>query len=166
MKTQADKTQEYQNLINPKFFNESSNGGTAQLVDNRAVTTYQRKLQEAMHQTTANKANPIQRKNSQGSFRFLQIASEMGEKHGVNTSGLVATHNSSFPAKLNAEATIQGNKIDFAPGMDTDYNMRHEVAHAIDNSINGTPKGDKIVNGQKVDTTREKVVDRIAKQPI
>ena len=108
----------------------------------------------------------VQRKASAGSTRFRQIAATMGAKYNVDTSGLHATHHSSFPGKLNAEATIQGNKIHFAPGMDTDYNIKHEVAHAIDNTLNGTPKGDQVVNGKNVDTSREKVVDSMAREPL
>ena len=118
-----------------------------------------------MRAYVAGSTSPIQRK-PKGSTRFQQIASAMGEQYGVDTSGLKATHHSSFPKKLNAEATIQGNNIHFAPGRDTNYNIRHEVAHAIDNTLNGTPKGDKVVNGQTVDTTRERVVDRMAQKPV
>ncbi|MCB0374561.1 MAG: hypothetical protein KDD04_01430, partial [Sinomicrobium sp.] len=166
MKTQTDKVQDQQNAATLKIQQEPGTGGTAIIVDNRPSTLYQRKLRETMNAYAAGKTNPVQRKAPKGSSRFRQIAMAMGENHGVDTSGLVATHNSSFPAKLNAEATIQGNKIHFAPGMDTDYNIRHEVGHAIDNSLNGIPKGDRVVNGQKIDTTREKVVDSMAKAPI
>ncbi len=105
------------------------------------------------------KAAPVQRMTAKGSSRFRQIAAAMGAAYGVDTSGLKATHHSPFPARLHAEATIQGRNIHFAPGKDTDHNIRHEVAHAIDNTINGTPKGDQVVNGQMVDTTREQVVN-------
>ncbi|HAS47016.1 MAG TPA: hypothetical protein DCS93_41415 [Microscillaceae bacterium] len=114
-------------------------------------------------------AIPIQRQKEkndksqpQGSAKFKEIATAMGEQHGVDTSALKATHNSSFPATVNAAATIQGNKIDFAPGQDSEHTMKHEVAHYIDNAKNGVPSGDKLVNGQRVDTTREKVVDKMA----
>ena len=139
---------------------------------NTLMETYHQRMKEN-HGLYANKTEtitePIQRKNSkltektpEGSARFQEIATTMGEQHGVDTSSLKATHNSSFPDTVNAEATIQGNKIDFAPGKDTEHTMKHEVAHFIDNTKHGTPKGDKIVNGQKVDTTREQVVDRMA----
>lgn len=182
MQTQLDNTREQQNATAPRILKESSTGGTATITDNRPTTVYQRKLQETMSNSpriqayaplretmrayATSKALPVQRKAPKGSSRFQQIATAMGEQHGVDTSGLVATHNSSFPAQLNAEATIQGNKIHFAPGKDTDYTIRHEVAHAIDNTLHGTPGGDQVVNGQKVDTTREKVVDRMAKVPV
>ncbi|WP_340200016.1 hypothetical protein [Ascidiimonas sp. W6] len=162
MKTQTDKTQESQSSIPPTVTSEPSKGGTAQLVDNRSSTVYQRKLQQTMNDQCVDNTLPIQRKSSKGSSRFQQIAANMGEKYGVNTSKLVATHNSSFPAKLEAAATIQGNNIHFAPGMDTDHTIRHEVAHSIDNTLNGTPKGNQTVNGRRIDTTREKTVDRMA----
>ncbi|HAS41238.1 MAG TPA: hypothetical protein DCS93_12205 [Microscillaceae bacterium] len=115
------------------------------------------------------KQRPVQRSTAgrpQGSAKFQEIATTMGQQHGVDTTQLKATHNSPFPDTVNAEATIQGNKIDFAPGKDTEANIKHEVAHAIDNAKNGTPKGDKTVNGQNVDTTREQVVDNMAAQPL
>ncbi|OJJ19070.1 hypothetical protein BKI52_19825 [marine bacterium AO1-C] len=107
------------------------------------------------------KHSPIQRKSKAG-----QIAQQMGEQHGVDTSGLEFRHNSAFPASVGAEATIQGNKIDFAPGKDSVQNIKHEVGHAIDNAKNGTPKGDKVVNGQMVDTTREAAADKMMNAPL
>ena len=166
MKAHTSNTQDEQKATVPKVTRESSAEGTATIADNRPSTIYQRKLRETMNNHTAGHTLPIQRNTPKGSSRFRQIATAMGAKHGVDTSGLVATHNSSFPGKLNAEATIQGNKIHFAPGMDNDHNIKHEVAHAIDNTLKGTPKGDKVVNGQKVDTTRERVADRMAGEPI
>ena len=163
MKSSIDKFPGKRSKIYPSIQKETSTGGTATFVDNRSSTVYQRQLQKAMDAHVAAKALPLQRKAATGSSRFQQVAADMGRKYGVDTSGLKATHQSPFPAKLNAEATIQGNNIHFAPGKDTDYNIRHEVAHAIDNRLNGTPKGDQLVNGQKIDTTREKVVDRMVK---
>ena len=121
-------------------------------------------LQAAMQAHVEAKAAPVQRMAAKGSLRFRQIAAEMGATYGVDTSGLRATHHSPFPARLNAAATIQGRNIHFAPGKDTDHNIQHEVAHAIDNTLNGTPKGDRVVNGQMVDTTREKVVESMINQ--
>ncbi|GAA4276755.1 hypothetical protein [Aquimarina mytili] len=158
MKAQADTIQESQKEIVQRVRQETGSGGEATIVDNRPTRVIQQKLKSAMSEPK----KPIQLKPS-GATKFQKIAFQMGNQYGVDTSALKATHNSSFPAKLNAEATIQGNNIHFAPGMDTDYNMRHEVAHAIDNTIHGTPKGNRVVNGKKVDTTREKVVDRMAK---
>ena len=155
MKTAYDKNMEQGSSNIPAIQKEFSTGGKARIEDNRPSTVLQRKLQGTMNAHVADRTLPIQRRAPKGSSQFQEIATAMGKTHGVDTSGLVATHNSSFPAQLNAEATIQGNKIHFAPGMDSDYNIRHEVAHAIDNTLNGTPKGDKIVNGQMVDTTRE-----------
>ncbi len=121
-------------------------------------------LQAAMQAHAKAKAAPVQRMAAKGSSRFRQIAAEMGAAYGVDTSGLSATHHSTFPARLHAEATIQGRNIHFAPGKDTDHNIRHEVAHAIDNTLNGTPKGDQRVNGHKIDTTRERVVHGMINQ--
>ena len=165
MKVQHDKIQDQTRTTTHPVQHPPGTGGRATIVDNRPSTVYQRKLQESMRAYVAGSTSPIQRK-PKGSTRFQQIASAMGEQYGVDTSGLKATHHSSFPKELHAEATIQGNNIHFAPGRDTNYNIRHEVAHAIDNTLNGTPKGDKVVNGQSVDTTRERVVDRMAQKPV
>ncbi len=119
-------------------------------------------LIQAKQKPVKSRHKPVQRKLSKSE----QIAHTMGQQYGVDTSSLQITHNSSFPGKVNAEATIQGSKIDFAPGKDTEHNIKHEVGHFIDNAKNGTPKGDKVVNGQTVDTTREKVADKIADTPL
>ena len=142
------------------------------VVSNPALEAYEGKMaadyrfsvseKEIMSESLQRHTSEPARKTPQGAIQFQQIATIMGEQHGVDTSNLKATHNSSFPETVNAEATIQGNKIDFAPGKDSEYNMKHEVAHFIDNAKNGTPSGDKVVNGQKVDTTRENVADHIA----
>ncbi|HAS44255.1 MAG TPA: hypothetical protein DCS93_27500 [Microscillaceae bacterium] len=111
----------------------------------------------------------VQRKHKlpKGSSRFTEIATAMGEQHGVDTSPLEATHNSSFPDKLSAEATIQGSKIDFAPGKDTEHNMKHEIGHYIVNTKRGTPPvADSKVNGQAVNTTDEKAADKLADTPL
>jgi hypothetical protein len=141
-------------------------GLSEKLMNNNPRNEATTQLRQKINASSVGQLSLIQRKVPKGSSRFQQIATTMGEQHGVDTSGLVATHNSSFPGKLNAEATIQGSSIHFRPGKDTDHNIRHEVAHAIDNTLNGAPKGDQVVNGQKVDTTREKVVDRMAKGSI
>ncbi len=137
----------------------------------RPVQAKQKPIQAKQRPVQA-KQKPVQRnsagqtKQPQGSAKFKEIATTMGQQHGVDTSSLKANHNSPFPDTVNAEATIQGSKIDFAPGKDTESNIKHEVAHAIDNAKNGTPKGDQVVNGQSVDTTREQVVDQMAAQPL
>ena len=131
---------------------------TSEGINNSPRTQKDASLLASMQSHAKAKAAPVQRMAAKGSSRFRQIAAEMGAAYGVDTSGLKATHHSTFPARLHAEATIQGRNIHFAPGKDTDHNIRHEVAHAIDNALNGTPKGDRVVNGQMVDTTREQVV--------
>ncbi|MEM0938981.1 MAG: hypothetical protein AAGI25_04225 [Bacteroidota bacterium] len=179
MKTKTDKTQDYQYATIQRVQQEPNTGGTATIIDNRPTTIYQRKLRQKMNAFMSTKVFSFQQKagsgpnqkvqksshsgGTRGSSRFRRIAMNMGEKYGVDTSPLTATNNSSFPVQLNAEATIQGNNIHFAPGMDTDYNMRHEVGHFIDNKLNGTPKREKIVNGHWVNNSREGIVDKIAK---
>lgn len=109
------------------------------------------------------KQKPVQRKMS----KSASIAQTMGTQYGVDTSGLQINHNSGFPGKVGAEATIQGNKIDFAPGKDTEKNIKHEVGHYIINTQRGTPpKADKTVNGQAINTSDEKAADKIADTPL
>lgn len=112
------------------------------------------------------KQSPVQRSSTPVS-KTQEIAHTMGQQYGVDTSGLNIKENSSFPSKVNAEATIQGNKIDFAPGKNTESNVKHEVGHYIINTQRGTPpKADKTVNGQAVNTTDEAAADRIAAAPL
>ena len=111
------------------------------------------------------KQQPIQR-TTNGPSRSSEIAKAMGTQYGVDTSPLQFNHNSSFPDKVNAEATIQGNKIDFAPGKDSDHTIKHEIGHYIDNTLNGTPTGNATVQGQRIDTTREQAADKIADTPL
>lgn len=133
------------------------------IVSSSGTDTYgQQNTPPAPVQRQGSKVNKSSNNTPQGSSKFQEIATTMGQQHGVDTSPLKAKHNSPFPETLNAEATIQANKIDFAPGKDSEHNMRHEVAHYIDNTKYGTPQGDKIVNGYKVDTTRENRVDNMA----
>ncbi|WP_299897951.1 hypothetical protein [uncultured Aquimarina sp.] len=159
MKVPLENTQEQQKKIVQNIQQEPSSSGESTIVDNRPAIAVQRKLKSVIS-SSEKITTPIQRKPT-GSSRFQKIASQMSRQYGVDTSSLKATHNSSFPATLNAEATIQGKNIHFAPGKDTTENIKHEVAHAIDNTLHGTPKGDTTVNGYKVDTTREKTVDRM-----
>ena len=102
---------------------------------------------------------PIQRQPT-------DLKAQMGAQHGVDLSGVKEIPNSSFPESVNALATIQGNRIDYAPSQFTTANRKHELGHAIDNAKNGTPKGDTIVNGQNVDTTRERAAQKIADTPL
>lgn len=130
-----------------------------QAADLSEHTVQMQVLQNAANQSTnVNKDSILQRKAT----RAERIASAMGTKHGVDTSSLKFNHNSSFPASVNASATIQGNSIHLAPGADNPKTIKHEVGHYIDNVKHGTPKGDTKVNGYVVDTTREKAADRMA----
>ena len=102
---------------------------------------------------------PIQRQPT-------DLKAQMGAQHGVDLSGVKEISNSSFPTSVGALATIQGNRIDYAPGQFTTANRKHELGHAIDNAKNGTPRGDTLVNGQNVDTTRETAAQKIADTPL
>ncbi|CAM3183363.1 hypothetical protein [Janthinobacterium lividum] len=110
---------------------------------------------------------PAASMGAQGSSAFRAIAAAMGEQHGVDTSTLRATHNSPFPATVEADATLQGNKIHFAPGKDSEPNIKHEVGHHIINVLRGTPpRTDGRVNGQAVNTSDEAGADRLMRQPL
>lgn len=121
-------------------------------------------------QTKQGKQGPIQAKQrpvERASSKSQAIAQAMGQQYGVDTSGLQFNHNSAFPSSVNAEATIQGSKIDFAPGKDTEHNIKHEIGHYIVNTQRGTPPvADAVVNGQKVNTTDETKADAIADTPL
>lgn len=105
---------------------------------------------------------PVQKQQVQAK----DLKTQMGNVYGVDLSGFKEHQNSSFPGSVNAYATIQGNEIHYAPGQFTPENRKHELGHAIDNTLNGTPQGDKMVNGQRVDTSREKAADKIAETPL
>ncbi len=130
---------------------------------------------QAKHKPIQAKHKPVQRnkkKSTQlnslsGQEKSTEIAKSLGEKHNVDTSNLQFNHNSAFPKSVNAEATIQGNKIDFAPGKDTTDNIKHEVGHHIVNTKRGTPpKADSVVNGQAVNTTDEVAADKIMNESL
>ncbi len=136
METQTDKTQESQNLITPKVSNETSSGGTAQLVDNRASTIDQRKLQGAMNASEENSPNPIQRKETlERSRRANKTGLPDNLKSGIeNLSGYsmddVKVHyNSSKPAQLQAHAYAQGTDIHLASGQEK--HLPHEAWHVV-----------------------------------
>lgn len=107
------------------------------------------------------KQQPVQRQKNNHDLK-----SQMGNQYGVDLSGFKEHKDSAFPGSVGALATIQGKDIHYAPGQFTENNRKHELGHAIDNTLNGTPKGDKVVNGQSIDTTREKVADKIAETPL
>ena len=115
------------------------------------------------------KQTPIQR-NTQKSVVQRNggddLKERMSSQYKVDLSGYKEHPNSSFPASVGAEATIQGNNIHYGPGKFTEQNRKHELGHAIDNTLNGTPKGDKVINGQSIDTTREAAADKIMNTPL
>ena len=117
------------------------------------------------------KQRPVQRNHSKGTVQRNGTQGDglkegMGNQYGVDLSGYKEHKDSSFPGSVGAAATIQGKDIHYAPGQFTLQNRKHEFGHAIDNAKNGTPKGDKVVNGQSVDTTREAVADKIMNTPL
>lgn len=132
------------------------------IVPNPALEEYESKMANT-HEEGNTKGTPVQR---QAKSQSNDLKSVMGAQYGVDLSGYKEHQNSSFPASVGAAATIQGKNIHYTPGQYTEKNRKHELGHAIDNTMNGTPKGDKVVNGQMIDTTREKAVDKIADTPL
>ncbi|HAS42010.1 MAG TPA: hypothetical protein DCS93_16135 [Microscillaceae bacterium] len=117
------------------------------------------------------KQTPIQRNSSKSTIqRNTQggddLKERMSAKYKVDLSGYKEHPNSSFPGTVGADATIQGKDIHYGPGKFTEQNRKHEFGHAIDNTINGTPKGDTVINGKNIDTTREKVAEQIENAPL
>lgn len=112
------------------------------------------------------KQRPIRRKRG-NSAKSAKIAEAMGEQYKTDTSQLNFHHNSSFPSSVGADATIQGKNIHFAPGKDTEANIKHEVAHDILNTKRGTPPvADKTIKGQPINTTDEAAADQMMNAPL
>ncbi|WP_378179140.1 DUF4157 domain-containing protein [Aquimarina sp. SS2-1] len=126
MKTQTDKTQEQQNSITPRVANQSSNGGTAQLKDNRTSSISQRKLRSGMD-SMDNSNNPIQRKNKTGLPDNLKSGIE--NLSGYSMDDVKVHYNSSKPAQLQAHAYAQGTDIHLAPGQEK--HLPHEAWHVV-----------------------------------
>ncbi|OJJ19859.1 hypothetical protein BKI52_15370 [marine bacterium AO1-C] len=124
-------------------------------------------------QTKAGRKGPIQAKqkplqrNKGATSQASQIAQAMGQQYNTDTSQLQFTHNSSFPGTVGADATIQGKNIHFAPGKDTEANIKHEVAHDIINTQRGTPPAaEKMVNGQAINVSDEAKADAMMTAPL
>ncbi|WP_271765133.1 eCIS core domain-containing protein [Aquimarina algiphila] len=127
MKIQADKTQELQNPITPSVASEPSTRGTAQLMDNRASTIDQRKLQGVINSSMSN-TNPVQRKaNKTGLPDHLKSGIE--NLSGYSMDDVKVHYNSSKPAQLQAHAYAQGTDIHLAPGQQ--QHLPHEAWHVV-----------------------------------
>ncbi|NHN24081.1 DUF4157 domain-containing protein [Flavobacterium jejuense] len=127
MKTQTDITQEQQSCPTQRVQQETSNGGTTQLVDNRESTSVQRKLQDSMSAATENTTNPIQRKNNTGLPDNLKTGIE--NLSGYSMDDVKVHYNSSKPAQLQAHAYAQGTDIHLASGQEK-Y-LPHEAWHVV-----------------------------------
>ncbi|WP_405205121.1 DUF4157 domain-containing protein [Aquimarina sp. LLG6339-5] len=142
MKTPTDKNQEPQHSITPRVASESSNGGTAQLKDNRTSSISQRKLRSGMD-SMDNSNNPIQRKTSperlaqsgvEGSRRNNtglpdNLKSGIENLSGYSMDDVKVHYNSSKPAQLQAHAYAQGTDIHLAPGQEK--HLPHEAWHVV-----------------------------------
>ncbi|WP_298310703.1 DUF4157 domain-containing protein [uncultured Aquimarina sp.] len=127
MKTQTDKTQESQNSITPRVASESSNGGTAQLMDNRTSTIDQRKLRSGMD-SSENTEVPIQRKTNNNGLPD-NLKSGIENLSGYSMDDVKVHYNSSKPTQLQAHAYAQGTDIHLAPGQEK--HLPHEAWHVV-----------------------------------
>ncbi|HAS42009.1 MAG TPA: hypothetical protein DCS93_16130 [Microscillaceae bacterium] len=126
---------------------------------------------QAKHQTIQAKQSPIQRNSQKGTVQRNSpkgddLKERMSAHYKVDLSGYQEHPNSSFPGTVGADATIQGKDIHYGPGKFTEQNRKHELGHAIDNTLNGPPKGDTVINGKNIDTTREKAAEKIENTPL
>ncbi|WP_157558495.1 hypothetical protein [Microscilla marina] len=128
----------------------------------RPIQAKQRPIQAKQRPIQA-KQSPIQRKPNVDN---QDLKTQMGKQYGVDLSGYKEHQNSSFPDKVGAQATIQGKDIHYASGQFTLQNRKHELGHAIDNTLNGTPQGNTTIQGYNIDTTREEVADKIMHTPL
>ncbi|EAY25868.1 ribonuclease domain-containing protein [Microscilla marina] len=163
--TEDSQKIEQTNAKQPQAFIQSKQGQQPAIqAKQQLVTTTKPPIIQAKQRTVSTKQQNIQRKSTS---KPESIAQTMGNQYGVDTSDLKIKQNSPFPNTVGADATIQGKNIDFAPGKDTEQNIKHEVGHYIVNTQRGTPpKANKTVNGQPVNTTDEKAADQIADTPL
>ncbi|HAS39392.1 MAG TPA: hypothetical protein DCS93_02895, partial [Microscillaceae bacterium] len=132
-----------------------------------AIQAKQKPLQTKASQKAPIQANLTKSMRSSGTQSTQDsLKEDMGNQYNVDLSSYKEHPNSSFPDKVNAEATIQGKDIHYGPGKFTLENRKHEFGHAIDNTLNGTPKADTSVNGMPVDTSREAKADEIMNTPL
>lgn len=127
MKESTDKKQESQKEVVQQVSKESSNGGTAQLQDNRSATSIQHKLQDSMGTSSESNALPIQRKNNTGLPDNLKSGIE--NLSGYSMDDVKVHYNSSKPAQLQAHAYAQGTDIHLGSGQEK--HLPHEAWHVV-----------------------------------
>lgn len=117
-KTSENKTQAAANNISKQSHRSES---TIQFADNRPGTLAQRKMQEAL-----NNSSRVQQ-NKTGLPDKLKNGIE--NLSGVSMDNTKVHYNSSKPAQLNAYAYAQGNDIHIAPGQEK--HLAHEAWHVV-----------------------------------
>ncbi len=122
------KTQESQSSITPRVSQEPSNGGTAQLVDNRTATIDQRKLQKTMNASTSKESAFLQPKENKTGLPD-NLKSGIENLSGYSMDDVKVHYNSSKPAQLQAHAYAQGTDIHLAPGQQK--HLPHEAWHVV-----------------------------------
>ncbi|WP_205728613.1 DUF4157 domain-containing protein [Flavobacterium sp. J27] len=129
MKSQTNITQEKENTPAQRVQQEASDGGTAQLADNRETTVYQRKLLEGIHMhAVENNTTPIQKKANKTGLPD-NLKSGIENLSGYNMDDVKVHYNSSKPAQLQAHAYAQGTDIHVAPGQEK--HLPHEAWHVV-----------------------------------
>ncbi|OJJ19854.1 hypothetical protein BKI52_15345 [marine bacterium AO1-C] len=160
-KSAEQNAQQPNNLIQKKEKPGSNEGQKPAIqAKHKPIQAKQRPIQ-AKQKTIQAKQKPIQRSTGGNDLKTT-----MSAQYGVDLSGFKEHQNSSFPDTIGAQATIQGKDIHYAPGQFTEQNRKHELGHAIDNTLNGTPKGDITVQGHHIDTSREAAADKIMNAPL
>lgn len=128
MKTELENTQDRQPATVQRIEQESNNGGTATIADNRPSTLHQRRLQETMRAGTASKQQPVQRRvNKTGLPDHLKTGIE--NLSGYPMDDVKVHYNSSKPAQLQAHAYAQGTDIHLAPNQEK--HLPHEAWHVV-----------------------------------
>jgi len=130
MKMQNDITQEKETTPVQRVQQEASDGGTAQLADNRESTSVQRKLLEGIHVHAAaeNNTTPIQRKANKTGLPD-NLKSGIENLSGYSMDDVKVHYNSSKPAQLQAHAYAQGTDIHLASGQEK--HLPHEAWHVV-----------------------------------
>jgi hypothetical protein len=130
MNTHADKRQESksQSVANAVSQKQNDSKSTFQFVDNRPEAVAQRKLQEMANNYSAQRQQPIQKKeNNTGLPDNLKSGIENLSDYSMDD--VKVHYNSDKPTQLQAHAYAQGTDIHLAPGQEK--HLPHEAWHVV-----------------------------------
>ncbi|OJJ19870.1 hypothetical protein BKI52_15425 [marine bacterium AO1-C] len=167
---ETNNSSESQGIVQKKQSGSKSGQKPAIQAKQIPVQAKQKPVQAKQKPIQAKQA-PIQRNGQTSTIQRNgeggnDLKERMSAQYKVDLSGYKEHKDSSFPASVGASATIQGKDIHYGPGQFTEANRKHEFGHAIDNTLNGTPKGDTTIQGHNIDTTREAAADKIMNTPV